>query len=349
MEEKIEMILIYGQCARNVDEAVRLYAERFPFNVRSRASFYRVVTQFLQEGSVCKRKSARRNLVTTTDNEIAVLAAVNVDPHISTRQIERDSGISRRSVSRILKRYKYHPYHVSLHQELHGADFRNRVIFCQWARQQIRLDPHFFAKVLFSDESSFTNHGTVNRHNMHYWSIENPHWLREVEHQRQWSVNVWCGIVGDKLVGPYFIEGNLNGEKYRDFLQNQLPLLLEDVPLDVRQQMWFQHDGCPSHYFRLARAVLDLKFNGRWIGRGGPVHWPARSPDLTSPDFCLWGYVKSEVYNEVPTSRANMMQRIRNACANISPDVLRNCVQSFAVRINKCIEVAGRQFENLLK
>ncbi|XP_025270745.1 uncharacterized protein LOC112639812 [Camponotus floridanus] len=183
---------------------------------------------------------------------------------------------------------------------------------------------------------------------MHYWSIQNPHWLREVEHQRQWSVNVWCGIVGDKIVGPYFIEGNLNGETYRNFLQNQLPLLLEDVPLNVRQQMWFQHDGCPSHYSRTAREVLDREFNGRWIGRGGPVNWPARFPDLTSPDFYLWGYIKSEVYKEVPTSRENMMQRIRNACAKISPDVLRSCVRSMEVRINKCIEVEGRQFEHLL-
>ncbi|XP_025163792.1 uncharacterized protein LOC112590689 [Harpegnathos saltator] len=37
------------------------------------------------------------------------------------------------------------------------------------------------------DESIFTNHGGVNRHNMHYWSVENPHWLRQVEHQRPWN------------------------------------------------------------------------------------------------------------------------------------------------------------------
>lgn len=60
---------------------------------------------------------------------------------------------------------------------------------------------NFFLSVLFSDESSFTNHRQVNRHNMHYWAVENPHWLREVEHQRLGCPNIWCGIIRDKLIG----------------------------------------------------------------------------------------------------------------------------------------------------
>ena len=66
------------------------------------------------------------------------------NPHVSTREIVRDSGLSLTSVWRILKRHKYHPYHVSLHEDLHGADFQNRVTFCQWAREQIQQNPNFF-------------------------------------------------------------------------------------------------------------------------------------------------------------------------------------------------------------
>ena len=36
----------------------------------------------------------------------------------------------------------------------------------------------------------------------------------------------------------------------------------------------------------------------RWIGRGGTINWPPRSPDLTPLDFCLWGLMKSEVYRK---------------------------------------------------
>lgn len=155
------------------------------------------------------------------------------DSHVSTRQLSRDSGMSQSSVCNVLKRNKYHPFHISLHQDLHGDNFQNRVRFCQWALQQMQRNPNFFYLVLFSDESSFTNHGAVNRHNLHYWSVENPHWLRQVDHQRPWSVNVWYGIIGDKLIGPYFIDGNLTGDKYRHFLENVLPTLLDDLNLEV--------------------------------------------------------------------------------------------------------------------
>lgn len=342
------MVLVYGEAGRNLEDAVNLYAERFPDRIRSRTSFYRTVKQFTTTGSVEQKKRTRRARVTGEDNVVAVLAAVAHNPHASTREIARDSGLSLGSVWNILQRHNYHPYHVSLHQELHGVDFQNRLTFCQWAREQIQQNPNFFRYVLFSDEACFTNHGTVNRHNTHYWSVENPHWLRQVEHQRPWSVNVWCGILGNKLIGPHIIEGNLNGEMYRNILENEMPTLLEDVSLEVRQNMWFQHDGCPAHYSVIAREVLDRNFNGRWIGRGGPVNWPARSPDLTSPDFFLWGSLKAKVYNQVPTTREDMIERIRNACAEIQEDTLLRCLHSFEIRINKCIEVEGRHFEHLI-
>lgn len=285
LEEKIEIILIYGESARNLDNAVTLYAERFPDKPRSRATIHRVVNQFTTEGSVKPKKRTCRATVTGENNQIAVLAAINYNPRVSIREISHQLGISHTSVWKILKRHNYHPYHFSMHQELHGDDFNNRMVFCNWALTQLQRDPQFFCRVMFSDETTFTNHGKINRHNMHYWSIENPHCLREVEQQRPWSLNVWCGIIGDKLIGPLFIEGTLNGEKYCNLLQDELPILLEDVPLVVRQNMWFQHDGCPAHYSTIAREVLNHYFNDRWIGRGGPVNWPARSPDLSSLDF----------------------------------------------------------------
>lgn len=63
------------------------------------------------------------------------------------------------------------------------------------------------------------------------WAVENLHWLRQVEHQKKLSVNVWCGIISDKIIGPYFINGNLNGNIYANFIKCTLGLLLEELPL----------------------------------------------------------------------------------------------------------------------
>jgi len=45
---------------------------------------------------------------------VTVLAILHNNPHISTRQIERELGIPQKTVSRIVRALKYHPYHITL-------------------------------------------------------------------------------------------------------------------------------------------------------------------------------------------------------------------------------------------
>ncbi|KYN12438.1 hypothetical protein ALC57_15405, partial [Trachymyrmex cornetzi] len=79
----------------------------------------------------------------------------------------------------------------------------------------------------------------------------------------------------------------INSPMYLEFLENNLPAYLENVPLAVRLNLWYQQDGAPAHYARIIRMFLNQRFPNRWIGRGGPVLWPPRSPDLNSLDFFL--------------------------------------------------------------
>ncbi|KAJ4439019.1 hypothetical protein ANN_14975 [Periplaneta americana] len=41
---------------------------------------------------------------------------------------------------------------------------------------------------------------------------------------------------------------------------------------------------------------LDSAFHDRWIGRGGPLSWPARSPDLSASGGFVWDHMKTKVY-----------------------------------------------------
>ena len=102
---------------------------------------------------------------------------------------------------------------------------------------------HFLKRVLFSDEATFTRAGLFNNHNMYSWQEENPHELHRFRYQHRFSINVWTGIVGDSLIGPYLRQFLLNGQQHVTFFRETLPLLLEDFPLHERRRMWFQHDG----------------------------------------------------------------------------------------------------------
>jgi hypothetical protein len=123
--------------------------------------------------------------------------------------------------------------------------------------------------VLFTDEAAFTNHGNVNLHNMHFWAMENPHWLRQVEHQRQWSLNVWCGIIDDKIIGPYFIDGHLNGNSYANLLEHTLGPLLEDLPLITRRTMCnisTMDAQLIFHWLREINSMKNLQIAGLDVG-----------------------------------------------------------------------------------
>jgi hypothetical protein len=47
---------------------------------------------------------------------------------------------------------------------------------------------------------------------------------------------------------------------------------------------------------RQASAFLDVTYSDRWIGRNGPIPWPACSSDLNPLDFFLCGDLKIMAY-----------------------------------------------------
>lgn len=158
---EVDMLLILGECRKNYREAAVVWAERFPDIPKSHMAFKRLETRSRMTGSL---KSKRRNRIKTQTDEnkaVAVLGAVAIDPQISTRRLALDAGISQSSIITILHRYKFHPYHITLHQELYGHDFENRINFCTWISTKMRENNHFLRNVIFSDEASFNNCGQV--------------------------------------------------------------------------------------------------------------------------------------------------------------------------------------------
>jgi len=114
--------------------------------------------------------------------------------------------------------------------------------------------------------------------------------------------------------------------------------------------MYFQHDGAPPHYTRHAREYLNESFPNRWLGRGGPVAWPPRSPDLTPLDYYLWGHMKTLVYETKVESRAAMRDRIFSAAEHIRnhPDNIASATLSLLMRAENCIGTGKGHFEQSL-
>lgn len=117
-----------------------------------------------------------------------------------------------------------------------------------------------------------------------------------------------------------------------------------------------QHPGrpVPSYgcFLRLVNRLhstddfLDQRFE-EWIGRAGTVPWPPRSPDLTPLDFFLWGYLKGIVYG-TESSSAEAMKKIIMACAELTPEIIRNATRSVIRRAEMCVLRGGSHIEPLL-
>ncbi|XP_008207709.1 uncharacterized protein LOC103316324 [Nasonia vitripennis] len=102
---------------------------------------------------------------------------------------------------------------------------------------------------------------------------------------------MWADLIGNQLIEPWKLPHRLNGPNYLQFLQEDLPGLLDAVLTPEEQEnIIFMHDGVPAHFAIDVHNYLYNIYPDRWIGRGGPIPLAVRSPDLNALDYFFWGY-----------------------------------------------------------
>lgn len=131
---------------------------------------------------------------TIAENEFHVITCVVENPHtyIVVNAMFRINKIciSWKSVQRIFKKHKFHPYHIPFQQELLEEDFLCWVTFCEWDYQQIHDRMDVVECLLFGDDTTFHRNGSLNKCSYHHYSTENPHITQE-HNQTTWFLNVW--------------------------------------------------------------------------------------------------------------------------------------------------------------
>lgn len=307
---------------------------------------HRWMKKFLTYGDMNKRENGSGRPVTATGDDIftSIKPIIEDDPNVSTRRISNTLGVSQSSVVRCLHKKKYHPYKPTFVQELSDDDHDRRLEFCQWILNSSLQHPQFHLRIVFSDEAVFHVNGTVNKHNLHYWSTENPKAFVEKLHDRR-SVTVWAMIDHTGVLSYDISELTMNSDRYCNVLkQHVIPFLRRNE----NQSRFYQQDGAPPHYSIASRRILDENLTGRWIGRRGPVEWPPRSPDLTVCDFFLWGALRDRVYARLPRNTRELTACIREEITSFTSNACMKAYDSFVRRCSLCIQQEGAQFESLL-
>ncbi|GBM45670.1 hypothetical protein AVEN_237911-1 [Araneus ventricosus] len=133
-----------------------------------------------------------------------VLAYALAHPQSSTKIIRENCDLSKSRVWTILNESGAHPYRPTPVQGLLPRDAERRYTWCNFVLNNLEDHPTFLADIIWTYEACVSRNGMFNRQNVNTWSMENPRYAVEVRHQLRWSINVWCGIFNDRLIGPVF-------------------------------------------------------------------------------------------------------------------------------------------------
>jgi len=153
--------------------------------------------------------------------------------------------------------------HLSVHHV-------NRVRFCEWLQHWLQILPD----ILFVHEAQFARNGITNTRNWHSRTQENPHEVAPCWFKRSFSVAVWCAVLDNKLMKHISALKTFSGTRITTVFR-ELTFCNTGTNVDI-----------PWRNISAKRGHVNLK-RKLWIGRGGPVTWPAWSPDLNPLHFVM--------------------------------------------------------------
>ena len=348
----------------------------------NRKTLYRLHTKFKSTGSLERKKRNVTRPVRNVENIIDIAAYFGLNSGMSTRTFFKYEShpISLASLKRILKDdLMWKPFKTRRFHRLNGeADYNDRYHMCKIVLDYIDDDPTFLSRILWTDECFLKLNGTMNNHNIRWWGPENPHRYLEKSLNAA-GVMVFVGISTFGPIGPFFFDeldanakkgqrcrNSVSGPSYLELLTTKvIPEIKEIFPDEMFKQMIFQLDGAPGHKFANVVKLLNKTFRKRWWGNNGPLHWAARSPDLTPlgtcfyfyfylfncfksvfEDFSFWGCLRDNVYKRKPTTINQLKDYINEAIKTLSLEYYSKiCLDEVQYRIEECRKNNGQLIE----
>ena len=196
-----------------------------------------------------------------------------------------------------------------------------------WTRRQ-------WSHVMFTDESRFRldhNDGRVR-----VWRRRGERLryecIKEVTPFGGGSVMVWAGFSPHHRTQLHHVQGNLNGQRYRDEILR--PLVVPALQ-QIGQQAVLQDDNARPHRARVVNTFLQQAGVNR-------MDWPACSPDL-NPIENLWDHLEQRVVRNHPPAQTlqQLLALLQLEWQAIPQHQLRRLTNSMRRRCAECIANRG--------
>ena len=197
------------------------------------------MNQFKETGTVEKQKSTGRPRTMEEDAECIRQSCIR-SPKISIARRSVTLGIPKTTIQNVLhKSLRLHAYKIQLKQII-KPDYRpKRVEFATFMLNAIDEDEIFLRRICFSDEAKFYVNGCVNRHNFRIWGTQQPNEINEYVRGSP-KVKVWCGLLYDRVIGPFFFsERTITGVVYLDLLEQYVFPQIETFEQETLSRCYF--------------------------------------------------------------------------------------------------------------
>ena len=179
----------------NARESARQFEVEFGKPVPDHKTIIRWKEKLDATGNLASNQKGQGRPVTASGDEATqlVLSTITADNQTSTRRLSNETGISRSSVRRIIKKSGVKNWKPKVTQKLNDGDKDRRMEFAQKMLASIAMNGSFLSNIIFADEATFHVSGLVNRHNCYYYSQEDPSiiWEKPVNSP---SVCVWAAL-----------------------------------------------------------------------------------------------------------------------------------------------------------
>jgi transposase len=306
------------------------------FNV-PRTTISSILKKFEEEGTVeTKPRSGRRVLFTARDTTAAVRLvkkerkATLADITAKLNQ-EKDQTFCQKTVVRKLHQEGYRRRLAKKKMVVRLVNKRKRVVWCQ-ERRHWKTDEQW-KTMIFSDESQVVI-GTDNR--VYLWrkdcEVDSPHLVCTLS-KRKVSLMVWGCITYEGMGTLVPVEGNINGQKYINIIDNNLwPVIARHFP---ENNYVFQDDNAPVHRARVVKAYMEENDINC-------TEWPAQSPDLNIIEN-VWLRIKRDLQKVVLTitNRDQLFTEIHRIWQNLPIEYVRQLYDSIPARVREVIRMKG--------
>lgn len=291
----------------------------------------RMIKKYRNSGSSSPGKRTGRPRVSSKRDDALVRRSAVKNPTYSSLQIKMETGF--KGSTRTIRRRLFTTFSLAARRPSRKPLLtkQQRMRRMQFCRRHQDWNAEKWSEVVFSDESTFLQFGTISQF------VRRPVGARDdvryalptVKHSPK--VMVWGSFSAYGRGSLYFVDKNktVNAKEYLNILDTKLRMTMHLHGCRV-----FQQDSAPAHTSRIVK---------KWLADNGiqVLDWPGNSPDL-NPIENLWTVMKRKVRRYQARNMQELIYNIKKVwCTEITPDLCRKLVQSMPNRISSVMKNRG--------